>query len=314
MTDEATLPPAVEEGHVSGKTDPLELKEAIEDSVITGPLYLRVNGATTYEIAPGHTLEYAGSTADGATVYLTSEEQLTATDHDSSRDLYVWRESEPSTLRLVSIGDHGNSGNTDSCSPNEGWAIACGISEIALQGAGLDRSGYSKNPYSRNKSGYNGTLGNGISDSYLASKSGDIYFESPEQLVGAKGEQDERNVYLYRDGSLRYVTTMKPNLGIGRIQVTPDGKYMAFSTGTSSTDYKTGGKWQMYLYGVQGGKVICASCRPDNQPPVSDALGSQNGLFLTDDGRAFYSTNTRWCRGTPTVAKTSTSSPKASHS
>ena len=184
MTDEATLVPANAEAQISGNSDPLELKEAIEYAQITGPLYLRVDGTTTHEIAPGHSLEYAASTADGATVYLTSEEQLTATDHDSSRDLYVWRESEPTTLTLVSIGDHGNSGDTDACSPNEGWTSACGISTIALQHAGYDRDGNVKNPFSNHKEGINGTLGNGISDNYLSSESGDIYFESPEQLVG----------------------------------------------------------------------------------------------------------------------------------
>ncbi|MET0559623.1 MAG: fibronectin type III domain-containing protein [Solirubrobacterales bacterium] len=282
MTDEATLPG--KEGRSSGKTTPLEFKETIGDSQITGPLYLRVNGTTTYEIAPEHMLEYAGSTADGATVYLTSEEQLTADDHDSSRDLYVWRESDPSTLTLVSIGDHGNSGDTDACAPNEGWTSACSISRIALERAGFDTFGTGKN-------GADGSYGNGISDNYLASKTGDIYFESPEQLVGQKGKLNERNLYLYRGGALRYVTTMKPKLGIDRIQVTPDGNYMAFSTGSSITDYDAGGKWQMYLYGAQSGQLVCASCRPDNQPPVSAVAGSQNGLFLTYDGRVFYSTN-----------------------
>ncbi|MET0559820.1 MAG: hypothetical protein ABW065_14320 [Solirubrobacterales bacterium] len=291
MTDEATLLPVELQTRITGKTNPLEYKEVVGDSRITGPLYLRVDGTTTYEIAPGHTLEYAGSTADGATVYLTSDEQLSAADHDSSRDLYVWHESEPAELTLVSIGDHGNSGDTDACSPNESWTSACGISTIALAQAGFDAYKNVKNGYGNGKTGYDGSQGNGVSDNYLSSKSGDIYFESPEQLVGAKGEPNERNLYLYRGGSLRYVATMRPKLGIARIQVTPDGRYMAFSTGSSLTDYDTGGKWQMYRYEPQSGQLICASCRPDNQLPVSDVAGSQNGLFLTYDGRVFYSTN-----------------------
>ena len=282
MTDEATLPG--KEGSSSGKSVPIEPKEAIDGSKITGPLYLRVDGTTTYEIAPGHTLQYAGSTADGATVYVTSDEQLTSEDHDSSRDLYVWRESEPSTLKLVSLGDHGSSGDTDACSPNEGWTKACSISTIALAHAG--------NSFGPGgKIGQSGTYGNGITDNYLSAKSGDIYFESPEQLVGQRGEPSERNLYLYRGGSLRYVTTMKPKLGIQRIQATPDGKYMAFSTGSSLTDYNTGGNAQMYRYGAENGQLVCASCRPDNQLPVSGVLGSQNGLFLANDGRVFYSTS-----------------------
>ncbi|MET0558199.1 MAG: hypothetical protein ABW065_05960 [Solirubrobacterales bacterium] len=282
MTNDATLPG--KGGRGSGKTTPLEFKEAIDESQITGPLYLRVDGSTTYEIAAGHTLEYAGSTADGTTVYLTSDEQLTAEDHDSSRDLYAWRESEPFTLTLVSIGDQGNSGDTDACSPNEAWTSACNISIIDL-----GRAGYF--PQSSGNDGKDGRYGNGITDNYLSSKSGDIYFESPEQLVGQKGELNERNLYLYRGGSLRYVTTMKPRLGIARIQVTPDGAYTAFTTGSSLTDYNTDGKAQMYRYAVNNRSLICVSCRPDNQLPVSEVKGSQNGLFLAYDGRVFYSTS-----------------------
>ena len=37
-------------------------------------------------------------------------------------------------------------------------------------------------------------------------------------------------------------------------------------------------------------QVTCASCRPDGLAPVSDVKGSQNGLFLTNDGRVFFST------------------------
>jgi hypothetical protein len=271
MADESTLV-----GDIASKTVPIEPKEALIGSTATGPLYLRVNGTTTYEIAAGHTLQYAGSTADGATVYLTSDEQLTADDHDSSRDLYVWRESEPSTLTLVSKGDHGNSGDTDVCSANEGWTSACSISLVAI---------------SRARQSESGGAGNGVTDSYMSSKSGDIYFESPELLVGQKGELNERNLYVYRGGSLRYVTTMKPGLGIKRIQVASNGGYSAFSTGSSLTDFNTGGKAQMYRYSAESGALICVSCRPDNQLPVGDVLGSQNGLFLANDGRVFYSTS-----------------------
>jgi len=271
MADESTL-----FGDIASKTVPIEPKEALVGSTATGPLYLRVDGTTTYEIAPGRTLQYAGSTADGATVYFTSDEELTPDDHDSSRDLYVWRESEPSALTLVSKGDHGNSGDTDACSPNEGWTSACSISLVAI---------------SRARQSESGGAGNGITDSYMSSKSGDIYFESPELLAGQKGELNERNLYVYRGGSLRYVTTMKPGLGIKRMQVTSDGGYLAFSTGSSLTDFNTGGKAQMYRYAAQSGAVICVSCRPDNQLPVSGVLGSQNGLFLANDGRVFYSTS-----------------------
>ena len=37
--------------------------------------------------------------------------------------------------------------------------------------------------------------------------------------------------------------------------------------------------------------MLCASCIPSGAPPTADVFGSQNGLFMTDDGRAFFSTD-----------------------
>jgi len=264
-----------ENSTLKGKTTaPLVPSEATLGAEVRGPLYLRVNARETYEIAPGRKLEYLASTADGATVYLASNERLTADDHDQSRDLFVWRQSDPNSLTRVSFGDHGNAGNTDACSPNEQWTIACGVMAVRFS---APRS-------------INGEGGNGHTDAYLASKSGDVYFESPEQLVGAKGEAGERNLYLYRGGTVRYVTTMSPSRRVARMQVTPDGRYAALITASNLTAYDSGGHLEMYVYDAAAGRIACASCRPDGLQPLSDVLGSQNGLFLTNDGRAFFTT------------------------
>ena len=272
MTKGASLRGNAALGGLNDIPIPFELEEAVEGAKIPGPLYLRVDADRTYEIAAGHTIEYVGSTDDGATVYITSKEQLTPDDHDSSSDLYVWHESEPNSLTRVSVGDHGNAGNSDACAANEEWVSGCGVS--------LGHFKFSV--------GYVG--GNGVSDGYLSSESGDIYFESPEKLVGDKGEAGERNLYLYRDGTVRYVTTMTPSQRINRMQVTPDGAHMALITASNLTDYNSAGYSEMYRYDPEVGRVFCVSCRPDGQQPVSDVLGSQNGLFLTNDGRAFFST------------------------
>jgi hypothetical protein len=274
---------------------------------VTGPLYLRVNAAHTYEIAPGRQIHYAGSTADGATVYLTSPEQLTPDDHDSSVDLFVWHQSSPNSLTRVSVGSGGSAGDTDSCSPEGGWISDCGVgivdftryTRVSLGGIAFAA----------------GQGGNGFSDNFLASKSGDIYFESPERLVGTKGEAGQANLYLYRGGSVRYVATMKPGAycttvgkgfssasgctsgPVARMQVTPDGDHMAFVTTSQLTGYDNDERTEMYVFDPDTGRITCASCRPDGQPPVGEVLGSQNGLFLTNDGRVFFSS------GDPLVAK-----------
>jgi hypothetical protein len=56
------------------------------------------------------------------------------------------------------------------------------------------------------------------------------------------------------------------------------------------TSYDNAGKPEMYVYDPDSREIECASCRPDGNPPTSFVEASQNGLFMTDDGRAFFST------------------------
>jgi hypothetical protein len=75
------------------------------------------------------------------------------------------------------------------------------------------------------------------------------------------------------------------------MQVTPDGSHMAFVTTSRIGSYNNAGHTEMYTYLPESGKITCASCRPDGQPPTGEVLGSQNGLFQTDNGRVFFSTS-----------------------
>jgi hypothetical protein len=247
-------------------------------------LYLRADDRQTYEIAVGHKVSYVESTADGETVYLTSTEQLTSDDTDASSDLFVWHESDPGSLTRVSIGS-GGSGNSDSCSV--AWTQRCDVRIISL-------------PAQRST----GIFGNGYSDNPVASDSGDIYFESPEQLDGAKGEPEQVSLYVYRHNAVQYVATLKedpycPFEGVvrvcsenpvGRMQITRDGSRAAFVTASKLTSYDNAGQPEMYTFTPDIGKIDCVSCRPDGHSPTSEVVASQNGLFLTEDGRTFFST------------------------
>ncbi len=252
------------------------------------PIFVWVNSVGhTYDIAPGHKVRFEGATADGKTVYLSSTAQLTADDHDASRDLFMWRASDPKELTRISIGS-GGSGDSDSCSVS--WTGGCGIVVISTKSYSAVR---------------NGQGGNGVTDSPIASKSGDIYFESPEQLDGAKGEFGQVNLYVYRHGEVLFVTKMNFTTlcsgsfaevycsegPVARIQVTPDGQYTGFITPSKVTSYDNAGKAEMYRYSAETGRIICVSCLPSGQPPVSDTYGSQNGLFLLEDGRMGFSTS-----------------------
>ena len=251
------------------------------------PLFLRVDDERTYDIAPGHEIHYVGGTSDGKTIYLTSNEQLTPDDHDTSTDLFMWREDSTPHLTRVSTGEGGEAGNSDNCLGT--WTSKCDVGIISF-------AAYSTPP------GGNG--GNGVTDNFIAGKSGDIYFESPEQLLPAKGDPGRANLYVYRGGVVHFVAALDPEplctFGayeyfcsdgpVARMQVTPDGSHMAFVTKTRLSAYDNAEHGEMYTYNPEGGGLDCVSCRPDGKPPVSDALGSQNGLFLTNDGRVFFST------------------------
>ena len=69
----------------------------------------------------------------------------------------------------------------------------------------------------------------------MARESGDIYFYSPEQLDGARGFPNKRNLYVYRNGHPAYVATLEsPKAAVERINVSPDGDHMAFITKTAA--------------------------------------------------------------------------------
>jgi hypothetical protein len=242
------------------------------------PFYIRFGGHS-YDIGDGAPVKFVDMTRDGSTAYFTSSAQLTPDDHDNSVDLFLWKDSAPTELTRVSKGLTGNDGNRDDC--NLGWVENCDVQTITdapkLQGNGNE-------------------TGNGVTDSPVAGLNGDVYFISPEQLDGARGSFGEANLYHFADGVLRFVTTLEPCAGcspgrITRFQVAPDGNTAGFVTSSRVTTYDNQGRPMMYLYTPDENRVDCASCRPNGTPPTADTWASQNGLFLTDDGRAFFSTN-----------------------
>jgi hypothetical protein len=256
---------------------------------IEGPLYMRVDGSRTLEFLNGRHFNYIGSTDDGRTVYVRSSEKLTADDTDNSADLFVWHEESPDTLTRVSVGGFGKAGNEDDCGGATWSGGGCSI-EVT------DFRAYSK-------VGASGQGGNGSSDQAIAAKTGEIYFLSPERLVAGKGELGAANLYLSRQGATKFVATMKgedtcttmeqasgcASSPVARMEITPDGSHMAFITNSNVTGYDSAGHTEMYMYDPESGRVSCASCRPDGEPPIGETLGSQNGRFITDDGRVFFS-------------------------
>src|SRR5262249_34737417 len=75
-----------------------------------------------------------------------------------------------------------------------------------------------------------------------------------------------------------------------RFQVTPNGSRAAFITASRLTTYDNSGFEEMYTYTPGSDAVICVSCKPSGAPPGHDVFASFNGLFMSDDGRTFFST------------------------
>ena len=257
-----------------------------------GELFMRVNDEKTYDIAKGQAVQFVGMTPDGSTVYFTTSQDLTedSSDTDSSTDLYQWSEtsSAPNHLKLISIGNNGIAGNGDSCGAS--WTTNCNVVPIFTTTNG---GGYA--------SAFAGLGGSPYSDSALADN-GDIFFLSPEQLIGDNGVTGMENLYYYHEGKLQFVTALEPgtpsctppgtcsNTSVARIEVSPDGSHMAFLSSSRVTAYDNAGFSEMYTYDPSTGQVACASCLSEGVAPASNVSASHNGLFMTDDGRAFFET------------------------
>ncbi len=256
-------------------------------------LYMRIDDTITKDVSQGHDVRFVGMDGSGSKVYFISEEHLTGEDLEhGGPSLYMWSEQgEEEGHPLTLISKANNEGN-----PGEpGNRANCEVE--SFKECGIDI--YSQLFYCQLGS----TLGgNCLSDNFIASETGDIYFTSPEQLDGTRGVAEQENLYVYRNGHAQYVATLSgpPDCyetysshtctRIERMQVAPDDSHMAFVTNSQVTQYNNQGYQEMYTYNPVTRKVVCVSCVPSGEPPTSDVLASQDGLFMTNDGRTFFST------------------------
>ncbi len=258
-------------------------------------LYVRnVADQITYDLSGSHATTLQGMTSDGTRVFFSSPGQMTGDDTDSSEDLFMWQEGATPEVVRISTGD-GVTGDTDSCTAS--WIGGCGAEFVKTK---AEQRGAFVTPVDQT-----------YSDDPIASESGDAYFYSPELLDGGQGVAGERNLYVFRNGHTQYVSTLEGDASISRIQISPDGLHAAFLTFQRMTAYdntsatgvctpspgpfsgipQTGPRClEVYVYEPSTSEIRCASCRPTGEPPAGDAEASQNGRFMTDDGRVFFGT------------------------
>jgi hypothetical protein len=242
-------------------------------------LFMRVNQTVTYDISRGASVEPIGMTRDGGKVFFVTGAQLTGDDTDASTDLYMWEEDGaggPDELTRISQGN-GN-GDVDTCSA--AWGVSgCGVKPLTPERA---------HPNSGQLVSMPGQ------DDLFAEASGDIYFYSPELLdPTSPGVLNQRNLYVYRNGSVQLVATFDGGTQVSRMQISPDGRFAAMLTDSQLVSYDNAGWDQVYSYDVDADVIRCVSCNPSGLPPTANATVSQGGRFMANDGRTFFSTPDR---------------------
>ena len=123
--------------------------------------------------------------------------------------------------------------------------------------------------------------------------------------MAARGSRRKRTFIVFRNGHVQYVTTLSPAQfcepsaergpecspgSVIRIQVSPTGDHMAFLTASQITAYENIGFSEMYTYSPSSEELRCVSCLPSGEEPSSNVWASSDGIFMTNDGRAFFST------------------------
>jgi hypothetical protein len=236
-------------------------------------LFLRVNDAVTYDITLGHPAIPIGMTQSGKKVFFTTAASLVPSDEDSSVDLYQWSENGGPNGELTVLSQGNGQGNSDDCA--DSWGPSrCGVEFLHPELPHPDRGLF--------------VSARGMDDLF-AEDSGDIYFYSPENLdPNHPGVRNERNLYVYRNGAPRLVTTMDQGTQVTRMQISPDGSHAALRTSSDLTSYDTHGFQEIYSYNADTGLIRCASCDPTGAAPKANVEASQNGRFMADDGRVFF--------------------------
>jgi sugar lactone lactonase YvrE len=160
----------------------------------------------------------------------------------------------------------------------------------------------------------------------------DVYFVATSVLTGgelngqgAHAEAGQPNLYLHKDGTLKFIATLSPsdnelyglNYGTsatpsgdwfrtfaGRTaRVSPAGRYVAFVSVNPLTGYDNKdavnprkSDYEVFLYDSITSSLVCASCNSDGSRPnaatrlPSPATGTYQQRYLNDAGELFFST------------------------
>jgi hypothetical protein len=246
-------------------------------------LYMSIDDAPALEISDGKGVKFIGMSSDGSRVLFLAKQELAGEDTDESADIYMWQENPGGTPGLTLVTQGNGQSGSDTCKAS--WTEKCSAEVLTTQRG--DRRGFSGENPGEEMEYQDVTLG-GI-DSKVASTSGGLFFFSPENLTGS-APRNGKNLFFANDGQVHYVATLAGGQTIDRVQISPDGEHTGFLTRAKLTSYENEGFEEMYAYTPGTGKLICASCMPSGEPPTAEVEASQNGPFMSNDGRVFFAT------------------------
>ncbi|HWX43936.1 MAG TPA: hypothetical protein VNY52_01275 [Solirubrobacteraceae bacterium] len=138
-----------------------------------------------------------------------------------------------------------------------------------------------------------------------------------ENGYGAKAEAGQENLYLYHEGTLRFIANVGTEMysiwgyrdfgngaNVHHVRVSPNGEFIGFESVRSLTGYP-GGYEQIFLYDAAQNRLSCVSCDPSGAPPTesstlpgaeftdlgpNDTTSSYLQRNVLDDGRVFFQT------------------------
>ena len=244
-----------------------------------GGLYVRIGGERTVQVdaTQGHGSSGGGSfqaaSADGSTIFFLDANRLTA--HSTAQA------GEPDLYECV-LPEHANH---------------CELSDLTVATAGEHADVQNVSELGGKDSSQVYFVAKGV----LATNERE-YTTSEGHLVREHAEIGHHNLYMWDGGTTTFIAT--PGEGDSGLGVTsPDGTWFAFDSRKSLTGYDNlrplgpGEEFvaeEIFLYGADSGRLVCASCNPIGEPPVDGGgatLETPARRPLSNGGRLFFETH-----------------------
>ncbi|HEX3043072.1 MAG TPA: hypothetical protein VHP56_13375 [Solirubrobacterales bacterium] len=240
---------------------------------------------------------FTGASADGHVVFFTDTQHLTADASPSGRDLYRCE------IGSVEGGGLGCTELSDLSAPLEGSGESA---EVVDQMPALSEDGRSLFFVAR-----------GVLDE-APNEEGEIATAGESNLYHWQEGQATRFVArLAKEDSLVWGQTETGTIGYAvniSATISPDGRYLAFTSQRSLTGYENQNaanqaNTEVYLYDTQAGpdQLTCISCNPSGAAAVGEQLPGKVALFPPDPGGLWAG---RWVAATlPQATQSESSGP-----